>query len=125
MGRGLLSRMTSNRTGPGPVDEIDSIVEHLRALLNTRQGEAASVPDFGIMDFTDLVHAFPEGIAVLQRSIRATILQFEPRLKNVTVRHVREEDRPAHPQVRDHRTAGCGRTRGFAVSNYAQSRRPD
>lgn len=74
------------------VDDIDSIVEHLRGLLNTRQGEAPTVPDFGVIDFTDLVHNFPEAIQVLQRSIRATILQYEPRLKSVVVQHVRDEE---------------------------------
>jgi len=74
------------------VDDIDSIVEHLRGLLNTRQGEAPAVPDFGVIDFTDLVHNFPEAIQVLQRSIRATILQYEPRLKSVVVQHVRDEE---------------------------------
>jgi type VI secretion system protein len=67
-------------------------VEHLRDLLNTRQGEAVTVPDFGVIDFTDLVHNFPDAIQLLQRSIRATILQYEPRLKNVVVQHVRDED---------------------------------
>jgi type VI secretion system protein len=89
-GRGLLSRIGSNRGQP--LDEIDAIVEHLRVLLNTRQGEAPTVPDFGVTDFTDLVHSFPDGIQVLQRAIRATILQYEPRLRNVTVRHMRDEE---------------------------------
>lgn len=74
------------------VDDIDSIVEHLRGLLNTRQGEAPTVPDFGVIDFTDLVHNFPEAIQVLQKSIRATILQYEPRLKSVVVQHVRDDE---------------------------------
>jgi len=92
-GRGLLFRIGSKRLNANqPIDEIDSIVEHLRVLLNTRQGEAPTAPDFGIIDFTDVVHAFPEGIQVLQRAIRATILQYEPRLKNVTVRHIRDDE---------------------------------
>lgn len=74
------------------VDDIDSIVEHLRGLLNTRQGESVTVPDFGVIDFTDLVHNFPEAIQMLQRCIRTTILQYEPRLKNVVVQHVRDDE---------------------------------
>jgi type VI secretion system protein len=92
-GRGLLSRIASKRPGGAqPLDEVESIVEHLRALLNTRQGEAPTVPDFGIIDFTDLVHSFPDGIQILQRAIRATVLQYEPRLRNVTVRHIRDDE---------------------------------
>ena len=73
-------------------NEVESIIEHLRDLLNTRQGEAVTVPDFGVVDFTDLVHNFPDAIQLLQRSIRATILQYEPRLKNVVVQHVRDDE---------------------------------
>lgn len=93
VGRGLLSRIASKDPRQNRVDnEVESIVAHLRDLLNTRQGEAITVPEFGVIDFTDLVHNFPDAIQLLQRSIRATILQFEPRLKNVVVQHVRDED---------------------------------
>jgi type VI secretion system protein len=93
MGRGLLSRLTAASVNDArPVNELESIVEHLRALLNTRQGEAPSVPDFGVVDFTDLVHNFPEAIQTLQRCIRTTVLQYEPRLKNVVVQHVRDDE---------------------------------
>ena len=86
-GRGLLHRVSTS----APVgDEVESIVEHLRVLLNTRQGEAPSAPSFGVLDFSDVVHAMPGAAQALVRSIRATILEFEPRLRNVTVRHVTE-----------------------------------
>ncbi len=92
-GRGLLSRIAAKDTRQLRAEnEVESIVEHLRDLLNTRQGEAITVPDFGVIDFTDLVHNFPDAIQLLQRSIRATILQYEPRLKNVVVQHVRDEE---------------------------------
>ena len=92
-GRGLLSRIAAKEPRQLRAEnEVESIVEHLRDLLNTRQGEAVTVPDFGVIDFTDLVHNFPDAIQLLQRSIRATILQYEPRLKNVVVQHVRDED---------------------------------
>ncbi len=86
-GRGLLSRISHS----GPVDELDAVLEHLRVLLNTRQGESPCVPGFGVLDLSDMVHAFPQGYAQLAQQIRATILEFEPRLKNVTVRHIPDE----------------------------------
>lgn len=92
-GRGLLSRLDSTgvRATRG-LDEHESIVEHLRVLLNARRGNSLSAPDFGIPDFSDLVHNFPGAVQVLQRAIRETILAFEPRIKQVTVRHVPSED---------------------------------
>jgi type VI secretion system protein len=83
-GRALLSRIA----GAGPVDEVESIVAHLRALLNTRLGESPCVPRLGVADFADVVHAFPGGIHQLASSMRATILEHEPRLRAVSVRHV-------------------------------------
>ncbi|HEX8704045.1 MAG TPA: type VI secretion system baseplate subunit TssE, partial [Myxococcaceae bacterium] len=92
-GRGLLSRIESEEgTSSRDADVSSSIVEHLRVLLNTRRGDSATVPGFGVVDFTDLVHSFPSSIQTLQAAIRATILEFEPRLRNVSVRHVPDED---------------------------------
>lgn len=92
-GRGILSRISSQDPGRNRSEsDLDSIIEHLRGLLNTRQGESPSVPDFGVIDFSDLVHNFPEAIQVLTRTVRATILQYEPRLKNVVVQHVRDDE---------------------------------
>ncbi len=92
-GRGLLSRLdaTGVRATRG-LDEHESIVEHLRVLLNARRGNSLTAPDFGIPDFSDLVHNFPGAVQILQRAIRETILAFEPRIKQVTVRHVPSED---------------------------------
>ncbi len=80
--RGLLARLSS---GGQRLGELESIVAHLQELLNTRIGESLSAPDFGIVDFADVVHNFPEATQVLQQSIRATILKYEPRLRNVSV----------------------------------------
>jgi type VI secretion system protein len=92
-GRGLLSRIEAGQgTADRALDVSESIVEHLRVLLNARKGGSATVPGFGIVDFTDLVHAFPAAIQTLQAAIRATVLEYEPRLRNVSVRHVPDEE---------------------------------
>jgi type VI secretion system protein len=68
------------------------IAEHLRVLLNTRLGDSCTVPDFGVLDFTEVVHSLPGSVATLQASIRATLLRYEPRLSNVMVRYVKSDD---------------------------------
>src|SRR5262249_44048285 len=90
MGRGLLSRIGAGArlSVEGRSGFAESIAAHLRVLLNTRQGDCATAPSFGLIDFTDLVHTLPGSIPSLQAAIRSTILEFEPRLKNVSVRHV-------------------------------------
>lgn len=86
-GRGLLSRLSHG----GSIDEVDSVLEHLRVLLNTRQGEAPCALDFGVLDLSDVVHAFPIAYDQLAQAIRATILEYEPRLRSVTVRHLPDD----------------------------------
>jgi len=61
-------------------------------MLNTPQGESITVPDYGLVDFADVCHNMPEAIGSIQQSIRATILKYEPRLRNVSVRFVPSDD---------------------------------
>jgi len=87
--RGLLARLSS---GGQKVGELESIVANLHQLLNTRVGEALAAHDLGIIDFADVVHSFPEATQVLQQSIRATIIKYEPRLRSVAVHPVQGND---------------------------------
>ena len=88
MHRGFIDRIG---TGLREVDVVRSVVEHLAILLNTRAGEAVTVPDFGLQDLTDLVHELPEGIHTIQQGMRNVILKYEPRLSNVSVRHLPDD----------------------------------
>jgi type VI secretion system protein len=90
MGRALLSRIAEKVESPS--DEVRGIVAHLQALLNTRRGDAVTAPEFGVTDFSDICHEFPGAIPQLTKSIRSTILEYEPRLKNVSVRHLSDDD---------------------------------
>jgi type VI secretion system protein len=87
-GRALLSRIAGQG---GPADEVESIVRHVRALLNTRRGDAPCAPGLGVIDFSDMVYTFPGGAQQVAASMRATLLENEPRLRAVTVRHVPED----------------------------------
>src|SRR5215475_10482870 len=90
--RGLLDRLGRGANPRATVEPTTAVGNHLRALLNTRQGSAPCVPGYGMVDFTDLLHTFPKGIPTLAAAIRATVLQYEPRLKNVSVRHIADDD---------------------------------
>lgn len=94
--RGLLTRLTEAPPGSlaSQSHPTASIAEHLRVLLNTRRGEAAAAPSFGIMDFNDVIHLYPAAIPRMQQSIRTAIQEFEPRLRNVVVTHVPDEKEP-------------------------------
>jgi len=89
--RGLLHRL-GQRARPRGSDPSADVASHLHALLNTRAGSAPGCAAFGMLDFSDLIHSFPKGVPTLAASIRTTILAYEPRLKNVSVRHVPDDD---------------------------------
>jgi type VI secretion system protein len=89
--RGILARISGEAASRGS-DEVEGIVANLHALLNTRLGDAVSAEGFGVVDLVDLVHDFPAAAQIMQRSIRATIARYEPRLSSVTVRSVASED---------------------------------
>lgn len=74
-------------------DRISSVVDHLMKLLNSRQGTTLMDEDYGMPDFTDLRATFPDSVRDIERSISLTIERFEPRLKDVNVDFMEQDDR--------------------------------
>ncbi len=87
--RGLLGRLD---TGQRSVDPLPAIIAHLSDVLNSHQGHSFTAPTLGVLDFNDVVHNLPDAVRHLQQSIRATIVEHEPRLRNVNVRYVSSDD---------------------------------
>ncbi len=83
----------AHRRGEDSLQEMaDSILRHLQRMLNTRRGNAPTVPDYGVPDLTDLARGFPESAATLEDALRACIEKYEPRLRDVTVRYKESPD---------------------------------
>lgn len=74
-------------------DQIASVVDHLKKLLNSRQGSTLMDPEYGMPDFTDLRATFPDSVRDIERSISRTIERFEPRLTNVKVDFMEQDER--------------------------------
>jgi type VI secretion system protein len=72
-------------------DLESAILAHVGHMLNTRQGSSLTCPDYGLMEVSEVLHEFPEAIGLVQRSIKNSVQTYEPRLKNVQVRHVRSD----------------------------------
>ena len=66
----------------------ESVVAHLRSMCSTRRGSMITCPDFGVIDVSELIHSFPDAIALMARTMRHSILTYEPRLTNVVIRHM-------------------------------------
>lgn len=97
-GVSLLSRLThaadplSTERRMGKDQDLESsILTHLGHMLNTRQGSSLTCPDYGLLEVSEVLHEFPEAIGLVQRSIKNSIQLYEPRLKNVQVRHARSD----------------------------------
>ena len=72
---------------------IDSVLDHLTRIFNTRRGNVPIAEDYGIPDYTEFLHNFPDSLRDLERAIKQTIIQYEPRLKTVRVSFIpRDED---------------------------------
>jgi len=68
-----------------------AVLRNVRQILNTRQGSALTCPEYGVMQLSELVHDFPDAIGTMQRAIKNTLALYEPRLKNVQVRHLKRD----------------------------------
>lgn len=73
-------------------DQIASVVDHLKKLLNSRQGTTLMDESYGMPDFTDLRAAFPDSVRDIERSIALTIERFEPRLTDVNVDFMEQDE---------------------------------
>jgi len=81
-------RAEARRTTRLDVDALaDSVLHHLQHLLNTRRGSALAAPDYGVPEFCEIVHSFPEAITDLQRSMKACIERYEPRLRDLSIKY--------------------------------------
>jgi len=64
----------------------ESVLLHLGKMLNSKHGHALAMPDYGLPDFSELVHGLPDTVGDMQRAIASSIERFEPRLTQVRVR---------------------------------------
>jgi len=73
---------------------VDSVLRHLRRILNTKHGNVPIAEDYGVPDFTDFLFAYPESVREIERVIRSAIQKYEPRLKAVKVNYIPQEEDP-------------------------------
>jgi len=85
MARGLLQRLERSAAGASTGTLAASILEHVQALLNTRQGSSQLDNSYGVPDFTDVLHSLPGGMHVLRSMIEECIRRHETRLTNIRV----------------------------------------
>jgi len=89
--RGLFDRLREPDRGDARsvierTDHVqESILRHLQRLMNTRQGDSAAVPEFGLPALTDVDVAGRS--EEMRRAIEQALRTYEPRLTGVRVRY--------------------------------------
>lgn len=75
-------------------DFIHSIKNNLNHILNTHPGTSQSAAELGIMDLNDATSSSVDIYNNIAKIIQACILDFEPRIVEVNVRPLPNEDQP-------------------------------
>ena len=75
------------RTGDGDGALVQSVIDNLGRLLNTRRGSVGHLPEYGLPDLTEIYRDVPESIEALRRAVREAVEAYEPRLRRVRVTH--------------------------------------
>ena len=74
------------REGKNPNRQIQSVLNYLQRILNTRQGSTPIAEDFGMPDFTNLPGAFSTGSTrEVEQLLKEVIQKYEPRLSRVRI----------------------------------------
>ncbi|MDD6182036.1 MAG: type VI secretion system baseplate subunit TssE [Desulfovibrionaceae bacterium] len=89
----LLERLRKRAASDGELHSADdtqaviaSIMNHICAIMNTRQGSAQIDPAFGIPDFTGAGVSFThDDIPRITREMEQFISRYEPRLRNIRI----------------------------------------
>jgi type VI secretion system protein len=71
---------------------VASIGHYLGLLLNTKQGNSQANPDLGMPDLTNFAHFGGAEVESLEAVMSSTISRYEPRLHNVEVHYVPEQN---------------------------------
>jgi type VI secretion system lysozyme-like protein len=84
----LLRKLVDYKTKPN-VDEVNSIIDNLHIILNTKRGYGFFLQNFGLSDYHHLNSR--EDIAkMMVREISENIALFEPRLTLVKVKAIKD-----------------------------------
>jgi len=74
------------------IRQVDSILAHLRRILNTRQGSVPISDAYGIPDLNGFLTSYPESVTGVEKSIRQAVEEHEPRLQSVKVHFLPQEE---------------------------------
>jgi type VI secretion system protein len=85
-----LYELLTGYIGDEPVDrhdeatqEILSVMENIKRILNTRAGSLKHLPDYGLPDLSQIYRALPASAHLLKTQMEKTLLDYEPRIRAI------------------------------------------
>lgn len=94
----LLERISQKGNDPGAKvtyetgKQVESVVNHLRCLLNTREGCTIIDKELGMTDISQIVAEFPDTLDYIKRTILKIIKIYEPRIEQVSVEFIEKDE---------------------------------
>jgi len=64
---------------------ILSVLDNMQRILNSRAGALTHLPDYGLPDMTKILQGMPGTAHEMMGALSAVLLNYEPRLKKITV----------------------------------------
>lgn len=91
-GPGLFEMLTGHFANGADIDGFDtqtqmflSVQDDIHRILNSRRNGLAHLPDYGLDDLSEIYRHLPASAHKLKRAIGATLLKYEPRLREVDI----------------------------------------
>jgi len=76
-----------------PTILLNSVLAHLRRMLNTKQGSVPIAEDYGLADITDMPGSFsPDNLAEIEDKITKVITKYDPRVAEIHVEFAEKQD---------------------------------
>lgn len=94
----LLERISQKGNNPGAKMTyetgklVESVVSHLRCLLNTREGCTMIDSELGMADVSQIVAEYPDTLDYIKRTILDIIKIYEPRIEQVSVEFIEKDE---------------------------------
>lgn len=98
MNPSLYEMLTFNFTGELDIHQVNdkdqtilSVMNNIERILNCRAGSLAHLPNYGLPDLHSVMQSLPGSSYKLMNIIQKVLLEYEPRLKSISIDLISEE----------------------------------
>ena len=88
----LYEILTQNFSGGLPLQQVNeddqlilSVLDNLQRILNSRAGQLAHLPDYGLPDMSEILQGMPGSAHSLMATLQHVLMKYEPRIAGVNI----------------------------------------